>query len=334
MAEPADRRHKTSFRYMLLRGAVLHNPLLVRIVGICPVVAVTTTLQTAVLLSAFFCVTFLITQTLTCLFMKKLPRFVRVCIYMLIGTAIILPLTAAVNTWNDSLLVGAGVYLPLLAVNSVTALHCEKFAVRPSSTLRLALFDAVATSFGFSLVALLAGALRELLGSGELWGKPLFSVLLLPALLMPFGGFLLLAVFAAALQLFTGHFFKEQAADASLKISKTAVHLLRPEVQPPTVAKVIQQQKETLPEQDTPEQPTAIQQEETQEEPEQADSEPALDAQEETAAQENIDLRDLQLRFQNVMEQLEQFSAGTDYKEEAGAEDAAENTAQEEGEMS
>ena len=214
-----------SFSYILLRGALIRNPVLVQIVGLCPIAAASGDLKTAVLLSAVFSGLLLLTQTLACLYMRGLPRFLRVALYLIIGTVTLCPLLYLLDRTNSSLLAGAQLYFPLLAVSSVTALHCEKLAV--NSPLKFAVQDAAATSLGYSAVFLLVGFLRELLGSGQIWGRTVRLPMTFPALLLPFGSFLLLAFLAAGLQLLTRRFFPAHARDARLKISNTPVHLRR-----------------------------------------------------------------------------------------------------------
>ena len=59
------------------------------------------------------------------------------------------------------------IYIPLIAVNSMTAVHCEQFSVKNS--VKLSLYDAAAAGFGASIVFLVVGAVRELLGTGRLF---------------------------------------------------------------------------------------------------------------------------------------------------------------------
>jgi len=225
------KKNNASFSHMLFRGALIHNPILVQVVGLCPVVAVSVNLKTAALLSGVFLPTIILTQVIACLFLKKLPRYLRISLYLLIGLAIICPLLFVIDQYDPSLRLDAGIFLPLLAVNSVTALHCEKLAVRPDVKLKIALYDAVATGVGFSVVFVLVGFLREFFGAGAVLGRPLpFSkmggaaeLLHLPALLLPFGSFLFLGFLAAGLRWITKHFFPAYVAESALKISQTAV---------------------------------------------------------------------------------------------------------------
>ena len=210
---------KYSFSDALFSSTFIHNPVLIQAAGLCAIVAVATTLKTAVL-AAFFPV-LIITQVFACLALKKVPRWIRVAIYLLIGTAIIAGIIYAIDTFVPEISLGAGIYLALTAANSIIALHCEKLAVK--TDLRHAFFDSVATALGYAAVIIPVGALREMIGSSTIWGANIKVPMTYPAILMPFGGFLVLAFFAAALKALINKRFPEHSAETEMKIKKTSV---------------------------------------------------------------------------------------------------------------
>ena len=212
---------KYSFSDALFSSTFIHNPVLIQAAGLCAIVAVATTLKTAVLLAAAFFPVLIITQVFACLALKKVPRWIRVAIYLLIGTAIIAGIIYAIDTFMPEISLGAGIYLALTAANSIIALHCEKLAVK--TDLRHAFFDSVATALGYAAVIIPVGALREMIGSSTIWGANIKIPMTYPAILMPFGGFLVLAVFAAALKALINKRFPEHSAETEMKIKKTSV---------------------------------------------------------------------------------------------------------------
>lgn len=212
---------KYSFSDALFSSTFIHNPVLIQAAGLCAIVAVATTLKTAVLLAAAFFPVLIITQVFACLALKRVPRWIRVAIYLLIGTAIIAGIIYAIDTFVPEISLGAGIYLALTAANSIIALHCEKLAVK--TDLRHAFFDAVATALGYAAVIIPVGALREMIGSSTIWGADIKVPIAYPAILMPFGGFLVLAFFAAALKALINKRFPEHSAETEMKIKKTSV---------------------------------------------------------------------------------------------------------------
>lgn len=213
---------KYSFSDALFSSTLIHNPVLIQAAGLCAIVAVATTLKTAVLLAAAFFPVLIITQFFACLALKRVPRWIRVAIYLLLGTAIISGIIYAIDIFVPEIRLGAGIYLALTAANSIIALHCEKLAVK--TDLRHAFFDSVATALGYAAVIIPVGALREIIGSSTIWGVNIRILpVIYPAVLMPFGGFIFIAFFAAALKALINKRFPEQSAETEMKIKKTSV---------------------------------------------------------------------------------------------------------------
>ena len=188
-----------SFRDMLSKGALIFNPVLIQLVGLCPVVAASTTLAGSVALSVALFVELTATCVIASLLFKKFPRWLRVKLYLLIGLALICPLLWYIETKTlIDISLGMKIYIPLIAINSVTAVHCEQFAVKNS--VKLAFFDAAAVSVGASVVMIIVGAIREIFGSGSLAGVKLDLPIIFKGMSMPFGCLILLGFMAAGLK--------------------------------------------------------------------------------------------------------------------------------------
>lgn len=250
---------KYSFSDALFSSTFIHNPVLIQAAGLCAIVAVATTLKTAVLLAAAFFPVLIITQVFACLALKRVPRWIRVAIYLLIGTAIIAGIIYAIDTFMPEISLGAGIYLALTAANSIIALHCEKLAVK--TDLRHAFFDSVATALGYAAVIIPIGALREMIGSSTIWGANIKVPMAFPAILMPFGGFLVLAFFAAALKALINKRFPEHSAETEMKIKKTSVIVSKKNL-PENLAPA-EEEKETAEAEETVETEETVEVEET-----------------------------------------------------------------------
>lgn len=250
---------KYSFSDALFSSTFIHNPVLIQAAGLCAIVAVATTLKTAVLLAAAFFPVLIITQVFACLALKRVPRWIRVAIYLLIGTAIIAGIIYAIDTFMPEISLGAGIYLALTAANSIIALHCEKLAVK--TDLRHAFLDSVATALGYAAVIIPIGALREMIGSSTIWGANIKIPITYPAILMPFGGFLVLAFFAAALKALINKRFPEHSAETEMKIKKTSVIVSKKNL-PENLAPA-EEEKETAEAEETVETEETVEVEET-----------------------------------------------------------------------
>jgi len=180
-----------------LINAVLQNPILVQAAGFTPVIVATTSLQNAVWVSGVLAAHLILCELLAS-GMKRVPSWLRVALYFAVGLAIACPATYLLDRLTANYTAVLHIFMPLMAVNALTALRCERYATlhSPGDALR----DAVSNALGFAGVALLTGFTRELLGYGTLWGRQVSPNLHLRGMWMPFGGFLLLGAMAALLK--------------------------------------------------------------------------------------------------------------------------------------
>ena len=201
-----------SFKDVFIKGAVIYNPVLIQLVGLCPVVAASTTLARAAILSLILCFELTLTCVVASAFLKKVPRWVRVPLYLIIGIAVICPILWFIETQTlMNLSFGMKIYLPMIAVNSMTAVHCEQFAVKNS--VKLSLYDAAAVSIGASIIFVIVGAVRELLGNSTLGGMPVNLPVTFKGMALPFGCLILLGFMAAGLKAFVSRRYPEFAQD-------------------------------------------------------------------------------------------------------------------------
>lgn len=188
-----------SFKEVFKKGAILYNPVLVQLVGLCPVIAASTTFNQAAMLSAAMCIELIAISVIASAFLKNLPRWVRVPLYLLTGLAIICPALYYLETYSlNDISLGMKIYLPLTAVNSVVAVHCEQFAVKNS--VKLAFYDAAASGIGISVIFLITGAVREVLGRSTFAGVSVNIPVTLKGMALPFGCLILLGFLAAGLK--------------------------------------------------------------------------------------------------------------------------------------
>ena len=184
---------KLSLSLAVFKGSFVHNPVLTQVLGVCPIVAAATTLKNAAVLSAVFSAAVVLCELLSSLALKKVARNIRVCLYCLIASV---PTLFSMSLIDGKTLSSLGAFLPLISVNAIIVVRCEKFAVRTS--VRNSLFDSLACSIGFSAVALITGFLRELIASGSVLSLKISALPVFSAVALPFGGLVVLGFLAAA----------------------------------------------------------------------------------------------------------------------------------------
>lgn len=197
-----------SFKEVFIKGAIIFNPVLVQLVGLCPVVAASTTLKSAAMLSAVACTELIIVCVIASALLKSIPRWVRVPLYLIIGLLLICPVLWYIETKTlINLSLGMKIYIPLIAINSVVAVHCEQFAVKNS--VKFAFYDAAAVGLGASVIFVLVGAIREILGNSSIGGIALNLPVSFKGMLLPFGCLVILGFMAAGLKSFISKRYPE-----------------------------------------------------------------------------------------------------------------------------
>lgn len=187
---------KLKFSDVFFKGAVEYNPVVIQCVGLCPVILASTNLKDALIMSGLIIADLIINCFIASALLKKIPRVIRVAIYMLVSLLIILPTLWFIGSKSlMTMSLAMRVCIPLIAVNSVTAVHCEQFAVK--NNVRLALYDGIAAGFGVMFILVILGVLREIIGNGSILGYPLDLTFKLSGLLMPYGALVVLGFIAA-----------------------------------------------------------------------------------------------------------------------------------------
>lgn len=210
-----------SFKDIFLKNAVIFNPVLIQLAGLCPVVAASTNLKSAVMLSAVALAELIAVSVIASAMLKKLPRWVRVPLYFVIGLVLICPALWYVETQTLTVLsMSMKIFIPLIAINSVVAVHCEQFAVK--NDVKTAFFSSAAAGIGASVVFIVAGALREIIGLSSLGGIELNLPVAFRGMTLPFGCLILLGFMSAALKTFIGKKYPEYSVTHSSVAAKPA----------------------------------------------------------------------------------------------------------------
>ncbi len=192
------------------------NIVLVQAIGICPIIAVGTTLKYGVALTLCTMAVLLPTSLFMSVYGDRLPALLRPPIYTLGASLLLVGVAYLVeHAISTELYAALYLFLPLMAVNTIFTYRAGGFSVsnRPAA----ALVDALGSSFGFGLVICLVSALRELATSGTLWDVPMGFDLRLPEAAQPFAAFIMLGFMAAFLQWIkagVSHFFQRKEEES------------------------------------------------------------------------------------------------------------------------
>lgn len=184
----------------LFEEILLKNPVLISAIGLCPVVAICASLKAAVIMSVVTILTLVVAQTLTSLFFNKMPQWVRASLYMLVGMLVVTPAMLILGKIAPETMVAMGIYLPLLSVNPLIVRQCEREGVEAS--LSSSIVSALSAGLAYSIVLLIVGFIREIIGNGTIWGVEIPGITPAAAFLMPMGGFVIIAYLAALVRVY------------------------------------------------------------------------------------------------------------------------------------
>ena len=181
---------KNKLHELLSQNAVLISGLIIS-----PVVYVSNTLQKAVaIIIAFSLITFF-TVIISTLMPKKMQACYRIILYTIISGIVYVPVYFLMKYLYNDKIVELGIILPLLVFNLIIVTSIEsKYINQKKNKMILNIFFSV---IGVDLVILIIGFIREVFGSGTLWGFKVLDIFKLPILIYPFGGFIILGVMAA-----------------------------------------------------------------------------------------------------------------------------------------
>ena len=199
-------------------SALIQNPVLFEAIGIAPIAAIAVSLKTAIILAVASCLELVIIELFTCLALKKVKSYFRMPVYAALGMLINLPVFLFFAKFTPNEALNVGIFLPLLAVNSLIALHCERFAVK--NKMKDTFVDAISAAAGYAFVLLLVGTAREILGSGTIYSIDLHLPVQLTGLLAPFGGLLLVGFLAAAVKALIAKRYPEEDPEKAFSLQE------------------------------------------------------------------------------------------------------------------
>lgn len=181
-------------REVFLRGVWEENPVLIQLLGLCPALAVTNTVQNAIAMSAATTFVLVGSSTLVSLIKGWVPEQVRISTFILVIATFVTIVDLAMGAVAPSASRALGAFVPLIVVNCMILGRQEAFA--SENPLGLSVLDALGTSAGFWIALLLMGGVRELLGSGTLMGAQVMPGSWEPWVIMilPPGGFFTLGI--------------------------------------------------------------------------------------------------------------------------------------------
>jgi electron transport complex protein RnfE len=182
---------------VLKNGIITENPTFIQLLGMCPTLAVTTSLINAIGmgLSATFVLIF--SNLVISLIRKFIPSKIRIASYIVVIAAFVSIIEMLLKAYLPAISDALGLFIPLITVNCIILARAESFASKNKPV--PSMFDGLGMGLGFTLGLSILGSVREILGAGTILGISLFGQSFQPALIfiLPPGAFLALGIILA-----------------------------------------------------------------------------------------------------------------------------------------
>ncbi|MDR9859388.1 electron transport complex subunit RsxE [Treponema socranskii] len=150
-------------------GLVKENPLLVLSIGLCSSLAVTTNVFNGIGMGFSMMFVLVMSELIISIFRNMIPEDIRLPIFIIVIAAFTTIVQLLLEAYIPSLSASLGVFLPLIVVNCIIMGRVESFASKEGPL--NAVVDAFGMGFGYTWVLCAISIVRELLGSGSLFGK-------------------------------------------------------------------------------------------------------------------------------------------------------------------
>lgn len=177
----------------LTRGIIRENPTFVMLLGMCPTLGVTTSALNGLGMGLATLFVLILSNTAIAAVKNLIPAKVRIPCYIVIIASFVTVVDLLMAAYLPNLHAALGIFIPLIVVNCIILGRAEAFASQNS--IGQSILDAIGMGLGFTLGLTSLGLVREILGSGTVFGYQFLSENAHPILLfiMPPGAFLALA---------------------------------------------------------------------------------------------------------------------------------------------
>ncbi|QIK41485.1 NADH:ubiquinone reductase (Na(+)-transporting) subunit D [Pontivivens nitratireducens] len=159
-----------TLRY-LTEPLIANNPVTLQILGICSALAVTTTLQTALVMSGALTAVLVLSSATISLMRNHIPNAIRLIVQIVVIATLVVVADELLQAFAFEVSRQLSIFVGLIVTNCLVLGRAEAFATR--NPIGPSVLDALGNGLGYSLVLIIVGTIREVLGTGSLLGYTL-----------------------------------------------------------------------------------------------------------------------------------------------------------------
>ena len=189
--------NKNKHLKIFMDGILTNNPTLVQLIGMCPTLAVSTSVKNGIGMGLSATFVLVCSNVLISLLRKFIPPKIRIAAYVVVIAGFVTIIDLLIKAYLPELSKSLGIFIPLIVVNCIILARAEAFASKNSALESLT--DGLGMGAGFTLALIMLSSVREILGAGSWLGFKVFGDGFQPAMIiaMPPGGFLMLGMMIA-----------------------------------------------------------------------------------------------------------------------------------------
>ena len=178
-------------------GIIKQNPIFVQLIGMCSVLAVSSSLKNSVTMAIAVIGVLVLSNIVISMLRKVTPEKIRIPIFIVVIATFVTLVEMLMKAFMRPMYEALGIFIPLIVVNCIILARAEAFASK-NGVFKSAI-DGVAMGLGYGIAIAILGTIREIIGSGSIWGIQLFGEGFKPAALFvaPPGAFILLGILIA-----------------------------------------------------------------------------------------------------------------------------------------
>ena len=183
---------KKNYLLEFRKGILRENPILVIVLGICPALAVSTSVINAIGMGISVTFVLVFSNIIISSLRRIIPERIRIPCFILVIASFVIIVELLMKAYSPALSERLGIFVPLIVVNCIIMGRAEAYASKNSVI--LSFFDGLGMGVGFSLALVIVSAIREILGKGEIFGlllvkefEPLTVMILPPGALLTLG---------------------------------------------------------------------------------------------------------------------------------------------------
>ena len=154
-------------------GILKENPTFVLVLGMCPTLATTTSAVNGMAMGLATLFVLVCSNIVISLLKNLIPDKVRIPAFIVVIATFVTVVQLTMQAYLPAIYEVLGLFIPLIVVNCIVLGRAEAFAAKNS--VGMSALDGLGMGLGFTLALTVLGAIRELLGSGSVFGLPVFN---------------------------------------------------------------------------------------------------------------------------------------------------------------